>query len=295
MLSSMTGFAALSGDTEEARWDWEIRGVNSRGLDVRVRLPDGMEALEPVVRAQAKAQLVRGNVTVSLRYVPKEQAGLVTAEPQGVEAAIKALAAIEVQARGAGLSLAPMTAADLATVPGVLRSATTARAQVPDELKAQIDELFDLFVDMRRSEGQALEEILTGQLAQVAELTAKGAQTAEARQSRAGDLLKVRVAALVAEAGTEADPERLQQELAILAVKADVTEEIDRLKAHVDAAGALLKAGGPVGRKLDFLMQEFNREANTLCSKSGSTELTQIGMDLKVLIDQMREQVQNLE
>ena len=147
---------------------------------------------------------------------------------------------------------------------------------------------------MRQTEGASLGEILQNQLKGMAELIQSASISAEARQARAGEILMQKVNALV-EMSDEADPVRLQQELAILAVKADVTEEIDRLNAHVGAAGALLSKGGAIGRKLDFLMQEFNREANTLCSKSGSTELTGLGMDLKVLIDQMREQVQNLE
>ena len=294
MLNSMTGFASLSGDTGDARWDWEMRSVNGKGLDFRVRLPDGFETLEPQLRAEAKARLTRGNVTVSLKFYERRSEGQVSVSPDGLTAAIEALSAIETAAEKAGFNLAPMNAAQLAEVPGVLGGALDGAIAMPDELKAQLPELFALFGQMRATEGAALGEILSGQLDTVAKLVDQSATTAEARQSRAGDVMREKVAALL-EATDQGDPARLQQELAILAVKADVTEEIDRLRAHVEAARDLIAQGGAVGRKLDFLMQEFNREANTLCSKSGSTELTQLGMDLKVLIDQMREQVQNLE
>ncbi len=293
-LNSMTGFAALSGDSGSARWDWELRGVNSRGLDFRVRLPEGFEPLEPELRKQAKARLGRGNVTIVLKYYDRDVGAVAELQSDGLAAAISALGEIDRAAKDAGLGLAPLTAADLARHPGVLAVTADAKRELPDEVRSQITELFDKFEEMRGAEGAALGEILNGQLDTVADLVEVASKTAEARQARAGDILKEKVAALV-EAAEEADPARLQQELAILAVKADVTEEIDRLRAHVDAARALVSNGGAVGRKLDFLMQEFNREANTLCSKSGSTDLTQIGMDMKVLIDQMREQVQNLE
>jgi len=294
MLNSMTGFASLSGDLGTARWDWEIRSVNGKGLDFRVRLPDGFEGLEPELRAQAKSRLTRGNVTVTLKYHERSSAGFAEVRPEGLAAALDALAAIEAAAEAGGLSLAPMNAADLAAVPGVLGAAAEGTRAVPDAVSAQIPELLDLFAQMRGVEGAALGGVLNEQLETVSGLTQQAGQTAEARQARAGDILKEKVASLL-EATDQGDPARLQQELAVLAVKADVTEEIDRLNAHVDAARTLVAKGGAVGRKLDFLMQEFNREANTLCSKSGSTELTQLGMDLKVLIDQMREQVQNLE
>lgn len=294
MLNSMTGFASLSGDLGTARWDWEIRSVNGKGLDFRVRLPDGFDALEPVLRAQAKVHLTRGNVTVSLKLAERSSGGLAEVQPDGLSAALKAIAIIEDAAQSDGQNLAPMNAADLAQMPGVLAVSSSALGEVPEAVKAQIPELFKLFTEMRGGEGTALHAILSDQLAKMSEIIDQASTTAEARQARAGDILKEKVAALL-DASDQADPARLQQELAIIAVKADVTEEVDRLRAHVIAAQDLLKKGGAVGRKLDFLMQEFNREANTLCSKSGSTELTQLGMDLKVLIDQMREQALNLE
>jgi len=167
-------------------------------------------------------------------------------------------------------------------------------ATIPDACGAQIGDLVAALVKMRAVEGAALGAILSEQLNRVELNLVQAAKTAEARLAKQGDLLQEKLAALL-DASAPIEPDRLAQELAILSVKADVTEEIDRLYAHVAAARDLIARGGPMGRKLDFLMQEFNREANTLCSKSGSTELTTIGMELKVIIEQMREQVQNLE
>lgn len=294
VLNSMTGFAAASGVSDLGKWDWEIRSVNGKGLDLRLRLPDGFEALEPAVRAAAKDAVTRGNITVTLRYVRAASEGQFRIDPNGLSAALKALAEIDDASQSSGLSLAPMNAADVAALPGVLAAQSDGTTDIPDALKNQISEVFQGLVAMRVQEGTAIGTILEAQLDQIAAVIDASEKSAEARAARRGDILREKVTSLL-ETGTELDPQRLHQELAILAVKADVTEEIDRLRAHVGAARGLISTGGPVGRKLDFLMQEFNREANTLCSKSGSTDLTALGMELKVLIDQMREQVQNLE
>jgi len=162
------------------------------------------------------------------------------------------------------------------------------------QLRDEIPGLIEHFVSMRAQEGDALANVLAGQVTQIETLTAEAAKLAEARRESVAETLRKNLARVLDNAAG-ADPDRVAQELALLAVKADVTEEIDRLGAHVGAARALLDKGGAVGRKLDFLMQEFNREANTLCSKSQSTELTSVGLALKAVIDQMREQVQNVE
>lgn len=293
-LHSMTGFASLSGDDETAKWDWEVRGVNGKGLDLRLRLPEGSDALERQVRTAAAQHVSRGNITVSLRVSERHSAGLAELDPDALMAAFTGLETIEAQAQTHGISLATMTAADIAAMPGVMATSGRERLKLPDIIASQIPELLAKFADMRATEGAALASVLNSQLTAISALIERALETAEARSARQGSLLQERIATLMENAET-ADPARLNQELAMLAVKADVTEEIDRLRAHVDAARGLLQAGGPVGRKLDFLMQEFNREANTLCSKSGSSDLTAIGLDMKVLIDQMREQVQNLE
>ena len=192
-----------------------------------------------------------------------------------------------------GLQMAPVSAAELLANHIVWTGADTP-ADWLVEAKAQIGDLIESLAAARASEGRAIVEILSGQIDQLATLATQARETAEARNAAAGDLLREKVKALL-DITDLADEDRLAQELALLAVKADVTEELDRLDAHIAAARALLTGKGPVGRKFDFLMQEFNREANTLCSKSGSADLTAIGLDLKLVIDQMREQVQNLE
>ena len=278
------------------RWSWDIRSVNGKGLDLRLRVPDWIDGLEAAVRPLVGARAHRGNVTLSLRVSRDDAVAAVTLNTTQMKAMVQSLLTIEAEAMEQGLSLAPSRAADIAMMRGVLEQSVAQddpaplRAALLDELPA----LLDAFDHMRQSEGAALQGVLTGQLDEVASLTKAAAGLAEARKAEVADTLR-RNLARVLDNTDGADPDRVAQELALLAVKADVTEEIDRLHTHVDAARALLAQGGSVGRKLDFLMQEFNREANTLCSKAQNAELTRVGLALKALIDQMREQVQNVE
>ena len=296
-LTSMTGFADLAGDAGGLAWVWEARSVNGRGLDLRLRLPEGFDSLDAPLRAAAAKALARGSVTVTLRIARGAVNGLPRLNPAALDAAVAAaLAASEAAARG-GLDLAPMTAADLLSVRGVVESDAAGPAEAPEvvaALAADAEALLARLAEARRAEGAALATLVAGKIDRVEALTAAARDTAEARAAGAGTLLRTRVEAVLA-ATAAVDEARLAQELALAAVRADVTEELDRLHAHVAAARALLAGEGPAGRRLDFLMQEFNREANTLCSKSGSAELTAIGLELKVVIDQMREQVQNVE
>ncbi|MCF6305419.1 MAG: YicC family protein [Rhodobacteraceae bacterium] len=293
---SMTGFATLDGAQDLLSWQWEIRSVNGKGLDIRLRLADGFEALEKPVRMAAPEYVSRGNVSISLKVKQREGQGIPRVNDAVLAAVLTAVKQVNVMAEGQGIDTYPTSAADLLGLRGVMEYGAEEKvsADILAKITAQIPELFGLFQAARQSEGAALLHILTAQLDQVAALTDAAAISAEARLARSGDLLRSKVTALL-DASELADEARLQQELALLAVKADITEEIDRLKAHIDAARQLLANPNPVGRKFDFLMQEFNREANTLCSKSGSAELTAIGLDLKTVIDQMREQIQNLE
>jgi uncharacterized protein (TIGR00255 family) len=295
-LTSMTGFASLSGAAEGLSWTWEARSVNGRGLDLRLRLPEGLEVLDPPLRAAAGRLLARGSVTVALRFARGARAGLPRLNPDALEAAVGAALAIGDAASLKGLDLAPMTAADFLAVRGVFET----DAPAPEEeagllagLAGEIDALLAALAAARAEEGAALAGVLAAQVDRIEELTAAARATADARAARSGELLRARLEAVLAT--VPVDEARLAQELAVIAVRADVTEEIDRLAAHVAAARELIGSDGPVGRKLDFLMQEFNREANTLCSKAGSSELTAIGLEMKVAIDQMREQVQNVE
>ncbi len=296
MRQSMTGFASVAGQGQGLQWLWELRGVNGKGLDLRLRLPDWIEGLEPQVRVMAQKSLARGNVQISLKIGSDGAEGTLRLDHAQLSAVLEAMSEIEAQAMERGLSLAPSTAAEIVGLRGLLTSEAaevdqaTFKATILDGFKAALSQ----FTEMRRAEGAALTTILTRQLDEIADLTARSEALAKAREAQQAERLRAQLARVTDSVDT-VDPARIAQELALIAVKSDVTEELDRLRAHVDAARALLTETGPIGRKLDFLMQEFNREANTLCSKSGDAALTQVGLALKTTIDQMREQVQNVE
>lgn len=295
-LNSMTGFATLSGNAEGIDWLWEMRSVNGRGLDIRLRLPEGLEALEPILRKDIAARMGRGSVSLNLKTSYKDMANGQSLNTEAMQSAIDAMLSIQAAAETAGLTLAAPAPTDILIQRGVMEQARSADrvSKHQDAIYAQVAPLLDDIAKARAGEGAALAEILSQQIYEVEKLVIKSAEFADARAAQGATLLKKRVATLLG-ATDRVDEDRLAQELALLAVKADVTEEIDRLKAHIASARALLVEKGPVGRKLDFLMQEFNREANTLCSKSGSSDLTNAGLALKVIIDQMREQCQNVE
>lgn len=273
-----------------------MRGVNARGLDIRLRLPDGIEGLEPALRAALGKALSRGNVTVNLRLQREDATGALAVDEAYLDEVLKALDLVQERAFAMGVTLGQPTAADVLTQRGVLMPAKADddAAALAAALIADVAPLVADFVDMRAREGSALAAVIRDQLDQIAALTDAAAVAAEARAPQVKANL---TAALrrVLEDVAEVEPGRVAQELALLAVKSDVTEEIDRLKAHVAAARALLDEPKPAGRKLDFLAQEFNREANTLCAKAQAAPLTAIGLDLKAVIDQMREQIQNVE
>lgn len=297
MVNSMTGFAALKGAGHGVSWAWEVRSVNARGLDLRLRLAEGLDDLEITVRKAFSEKLTRGNVSLGLRLqsnAANAAAGLVSDQLDKVLAALKI---VEQRAETIDLHLTASSAADVLALRGVLDQsdqAETDQTALIADLKAQIPTLIAAFSSARADEGRALGQILNEQLARIKTLVAEAALAAVERQAQVAENLQVNLKRVL-DNSEGADSARVAQELAMLAVKADVAEEIDRLGAHISAALDLLAAKAPIGRKFDFLMQEFNREANTLCSKSGSTELTRIGLDLKTVIDQMREQVQNVE
>lgn len=296
MTQSMTAFASRTGALGAASWAWEMRGVNARGLDIRLRMPDGIEGLEPALRAALGKALSRGNVTVNLRLQRDDVAGALAVDEAYLDEVLKALDLVQERAFAMGVTLGQPTAADVLTQRGVLMPAKADddAAALAAALIADVAPLVADFVDMRAREGSALAAVIRDQLDQIAALTDAAPVAAEARAPQVKANL---TAALrrVLEDVAEVEPGRVAQELALLAVKSDVTEEIDRLKAHVAAARALLDERKPAGRKLDFLAQEFNREANTLCAKAQAAPLTAIGLDLKAVIDQMREQIQNVE
>lgn len=292
----MTGFAALKGETQGFSWAWDIRSVNARGLDIRMRVPDWIEGLEPKLRQIIQNSAARGNISLALKVQADAGENVEQIDADALDRALNMIAEIEFSAQEKGVAFTPINAANLLTLRGVITTKTAEQDTVglAKALTDQLPELLQGFNAMRATEGQALANVLTAQLTQIEELTTAANAAALARRDQVADTLRENLARVL-DNTDGADPDRVAQELAILAVKSDVTEEIDRLHGHVQAARDLLAQDGPVGRKLDFLSQEFNREANTLCSKSQSTDLTRIGLDLKAVIDQMREQVQNVE
>lgn len=299
MTISMTGFAAARGQGAGHSWAWDIRAVNGKGLDLRLRVPDWIDGLELALRGELSRALQRGNVSLSLKVARDGLAdgaeGMRVNTP-ALTSVLAALKQVEDAAMAAGVTLGQPTGADVLAVRGVLdtSSAEIDTAPLRAAILADLPALLRDFNMMRAAEGAALHGVITAQLDRIATLAADATTEAQARRDAAATTLRDALTRVLANA-EGVDETRLAQELALIAVKNDVTEELDRLSAHVDAARLLLTEAAPVGRKFDFLMQEFMREANTLCSKSQALALTRIGLDLKTVIDQMREQVQNVE
>ena len=296
MIKSMTGFAARNSEMSGFSWAWEIRSVNAKGQDIRLRLPDWIEGLETAVRKQVTNSVGRGSVSLNLRVQRDESEAALNLNAAQLKRILNALSQIQDAAADNNLALLNCSAADILNQRGVI---DTSVAQIDTgplkcALIKDLPSLLDDFVTMRAGEGKALDRIIRDQLEQIKTLTADASLAAQARLAETVQTLRKNLARVL-ENSDGAEPDRVAQELALIAVKSDVLEELDRLGAHVGAAYELLEIDGPVGRKLDFLMQEFMREANTLCSKAQSTDLTRIGLDLKATIDQMREQVQNVE
>jgi len=300
-MYSMTGYASgvgnHSSDGAVLEWDWDMRAVNGRGLDIRLRLPDALGFLEKSLREKISASLSRGNVSLALRLRMAHAGAVAQVDTDSLAGLLEALDLVQSRAQAAGVLLQAPSALDLLGWRNVLVQGPEIAAIPPESLGAillaDFDGLLADFATARAQEGAALAGVLAGHLEEIARLTAAARAL---RDQRSADLRAhfTRALAQVVDAG-RVDPGRVEQELALLAVKADLAEELDRLEAHCAAGRALLEDGGPVGRKLDFLTQEFNREANTLCSKAQHLEMTRIGLDLKTVIDQMREQVQNVE
>ena len=293
-VSSMTGFARTAGAAGDYSWSWELKSVNSRGLDLRCRLHGGLDALEVAARAAATKRFHRGNVTMNLTM---NRPGA-TAEIRINEDVLGAVlaAAAELAKR---IDAPPPSVDGLLAMRGVLETveredSEAERKTLEAGVLATLDEALDGLATDRASEGRRLDGIVGGQIETIAELTAAAGQLAAVQPAALKARLQRQVAALLDNADGLAE-DRLLQEAAVLATKADVREELDRLAAHVDAARELLADQGAVGRRLDFLAQEFNREANTLCSKSQDAALTKVGIELKTVIDQFREQAQNIE
>jgi uncharacterized protein (TIGR00255 family) len=293
-LHSMTGFARVEGEAEGVSWVWEAKSVNARGLDVRNRVPPGYDRFDPMIRDALRKRLTRGTVSVSLTLIHAAGGRRYRLNDDLLGAVADALPAL----RAALPDAAPPTLDGVLGVRGLFEAddatAPAASEAVDAALTAGLDALADALAAHRRAEGAALCAILTAHVASIANLIADARASDAVAPAAIQQKLRAQIDALVGDAAPVSD-ERLAQEVAILATKADVREELDRLDGHVQQAEALLTAGGAVGRKLDFLAQEFNREANTLCAKAGDQDLGRIGLALKAVIDQFKEQVQNVE
>ncbi len=290
----MTGFARADGHEDGVSWTWEVKSVNSKSLDLRFRLPPGFEALELPLRTGIAQRLKRGAVSVTLGLIRAAAGGGLRVNREAL-ALVVALAQ-ELVAQG---KAAPPRADGLLGLRGVLESGEETEDEARRErrqagLLQSFDTALRALAAARAAEGERLIPALEARLAEIAQLVA-AAEDSAAAQPQA---LKARLAEMMAElldASPALSPERLAQEVALLVAKGDIREELDRLSAHIVAAQELLAEGGAVGRRFDFLCQEFNREANTLCSKSADVALTRVGLALKAAIEQLREQEQNLE
>jgi uncharacterized protein (TIGR00255 family) len=293
-ICSMTGFARSAGTRNGLAWQWEVKSVNGKALDVRCRLPAGYEGLETGVRALATQALRRGNLQASLTVSGATRPETVQLNQEVLDQLVAAGEALRDRIGGEALR-----ADVLLSLRGVLEVSAPVEDEAEVEARhaamlASFGEALTALASHRREEGERLRAIVAGQLDRIADLV----DAARANPCRGVEAIKARLAEQVSrlmEAGSSFDRDRLHQEAVLLATRADIQEELDRLVSHVEAARTLLSSSDAVGRKFDFLAQEFNREANTLCSKSADRTLTATGLDLKTVIDQMREQVQNIE
>ncbi|MEM8551868.1 MAG: YicC/YloC family endoribonuclease [Pseudomonadota bacterium] len=287
-VQSMTGFASVEREAGAVTVLVDARSVNNRGLDVRIRLPQGLDGKEQEVRKAVGERFKRGSITLSISQRRAERETLFTVNTTQLSVYLDAI-----QDLASSGSVAAPRADGLLALRGVIETQSEAEEEeAPDLLPAIIDALDGLFAD-RGGEGARIVPIISAQLAEIERLR----KEIDAHPERAPSAVKARLVGqmedLLGQPGLS--PERLHQEAALLATRADVREELDRLDAHVAAARDLLSKGGPVGRKLDFLAQEFNRETNTICSKAPHHEITALGLELKAVVEQFREQVQNLE
>lgn len=293
-LSSMTGFARSSGEHQGLYWQWEIKSVNGKALDLRLRLPPGFEALEMPVRAALAGAFKRGNLQASLSVSGALQRETVRLNQDILDRLVEAGEALRGRIGGE-----PLRADALLAIRGVVE--VTSLPEAEDQIERRhaamlvsFGEALKALAAARLEEGRRLNAIVSQQVARISELT----HAARGNPARSAEAVRARLAEQVSrlmETGAALDPGRLHQEAVLAATRADIQEELDRLDSHAEAAQQLLASHDAIGRKFDFLAQEFNREANTLCSKASDRSLSLIGLDLKTVIDQMREQVQNIE
>jgi uncharacterized protein (TIGR00255 family) len=290
----MTGFARADGSNDACRWTWELRSVNGKALDIRLRLPPGFEHVEGPAREKLGGALARGNVQASLTTQDQPRAARIR-----INEAVLAEVVAAMRRLGETIPLQPPTVDGLLAIRGVVETAEIVetdeeRLALAAAILADLDVALAALVTARQAEGKAIAAVLGARLDEIGKLVA----AAEASPARTPEAIRARLAEQVAallDASQRLDEDRLHQEAALLATRADIREELDRLTAHIAAARGLLGETAPVGRRLDFLAQEFNREVNTLCAKANDRSLTAIGLDLKAVVDQFREQIQNVE
>ncbi|MFL5126734.1 MAG: YicC/YloC family endoribonuclease [Microvirga sp.] len=292
-IASMTGFAREAGVSGPSQWAWELKSVNGRGLDVRLRYPPGFDAVGEDARGQVQKAFTRGQCQLNLTITRGATPPRVRLNEEVLSALLDAVGRLKLPP-----GVEPASVDGLLAVRGVVEiedeGDAAASTELADALKAGVARAVAALAEARRAEGRALAGILAGQL-EVMERLVAAIETAPARRAEAVRAkLEAQIAALLG-AAPALDPDRLHQEAVILATKADVREELDRLTAHIAAARALLRDGGAVGRRLDFLAQEMGRESNTLSAKANDVALSRIGLDLKAVVEQFREQVQNVE
>lgn len=293
-LSSMTGFARTQGVHGPWRWHWEARSVNARGLDLRVRLPEGFESLEQPARLLAAERFTRGGINVTLTIDPDSSRGAVRVNETALQQILATLQSLEGTVRAE-----PPRLDGILALRGVIEVqqpelSETERAARDAAVLASLTQALDGLRQARREEGNRLRGFLAAQVERLSDLHGQASGLIAAQPEQLQARLKASLA-LLEPVTSGLSPERIAQEVAMLLVKADVREELDRFKAHLGQATDLLGASGAQGRRLDFLSQEFNREANTFCSKSSDIQLTRLGLEMKATIDQFREQVQNVE
>lgn len=293
-VASMTGFARAQGSLGPWSYAWELKSVNSKGLDLRLRVPPTFDAVEIKARAAISARLARGSIFASLTAKRADEEAAVRVNRAALDRLLAALDDVPLHP-----NLGPASLDGLLNVRGVIevvepQDDEAQRAALDAAILASLEGALDALVASRHMEGAALAKTLGDRLARIGTLSAE----ADALPARQPDAIRERLAQQVArlmESAEGLDPARLHQEAVLIAVKADIREELDRLKAHVESARRLIAEGGPIGRRLDFLSQELGRESNTLCAKSNDSSLTTIGLEMKIEVEQLREQVQNIE
>jgi uncharacterized protein (TIGR00255 family) len=293
-LSSMTGFSRDEGEWGDYRWAWELRSVNARNLDIRIRVPSHLDGVEAQVRKLLSARFKRGSIQVGLHLKKHESGSEIAINPKALAEVLSAIDKLKLE-----VEAAPPTLDGILALRGVIDTREIEESQ-DDKAKriaaliSSFEKAADDLLSARDQEGANLEKVLSGQIDSIDQLTSEAAKLADEIPSKIQNRITSQIDELLKDRAGLSE-ERLAQEVAFLATKADIREELDRLVAHVEAAKDLFVSDEAVGRKLDCLTQEFNREANTLCSKAADVGLTRIGLELKAVVDQMREQVQNIE